>query len=428
MRSAIRVAQLTQWFPPEPQGPEFWAAQQLALRGLKPVIVTGNPNYPTGRVYPGYKATNRKLEKYASFNVQRSPVFPSRDSSAVKRFLTYGSFAASSTIVGRKILASSDVNLVYSSPATAAAGAMVARLLHGTPYVLWVQDLWPDTIFATGFLKEGPAHKIASASVGAFTQSAYRHASHIAVITPGMRRLLVDRGVDEERVSVIYNWVDESVVKPVEDTGKMRHDLGLKKDDVILMYAGGIGLAQRLSSWVQAMHEVRSITNLHLVIVGDGPEKDGLRALAQELGLTNVRFLPRVSREEVVHLIAESDIQVVSLADHPLFDITLPSKTQNILACERPMIASLRGDLADIVKESGAGWATEPENPKAIAAAITKAHATGRSGLRSMGRAGRDYYVKHMSERAGGDALAEIVRNAAKSRFTGSHSEHGSIR
>lgn len=390
-------------------------AKQLAKRGLRPVILTANPNYPTGRVYPGYSAWGRTREQYQGFTIQRCPVYPSRDSSALRRTATYVSFACSSTIVGRRILAAADVNFVYSSPAPAAAAAITARRMHQTPYVMWVQDLWPDTIFATGFLRNSVARRTAQTAVGAFTQAAYRNASHVAVITPGMKQLLIERGVPAERITVVYNWVDEAVVRPVPDAGSLRRQLGLKEHDVVLMYAGGIGLAQQLTSWIEAMHLVRDLPGLHLVVVGEGPEKSKLEARANNLGLSNVTFLPRVGRESVVPLIAESDVQVVSLADHPLFDITLPSKTQNILACARPMIASLRGDLADIIAESGAGWAPDPENPKAIAHAIKQAHRVGRSGLRTMGGLGRRYYIDHMSERSGGDALAAIVTEAARS-------------
>ena len=408
-----RVAQVTQWFPPEPEGPEFWVAEQLAKRGIRPVIVTANPNYPTGRVYDGYQATGRIRESYRGFTVQRCPVFPSRDSSALKRFATYGSFAASSSWFGRRILASADVTFVYSSPAPAASAAIAARVLHGTPYVLWVQDLWPDTIFATGFLQDGPLRRAAEWTVGGFTQTAYRLASHIAVITPGMRDLLIQRGVPGEKVSVVYNWVDESVMRPVPPIGTMRHDLGIPDHDIVLMYAGGHGLAQRLQSWVTALAQVRDLPDLHLVFVGDGPEKAGLVELATSLDLRNAHFLPRVDRREVVQLIAESDAQVISLADDPLFDITLPSKTQSSLACAKPIVASLRGDLAEILRRAQAGWVAEPENPESIAGVMRMAHETGREGLRRMGVRGRDYYLKNMSEDAGGAALAAIVREAA---------------
>lgn len=409
-----RVAQVTQWFPPEPEGPELWVAQQLAKHGMRPVIVTANPNYPTGRIYDGYRATGHSLENYRGFTVQRSPVFPSRDSSALKRLATYGSFAASSSWFGRHILARADVTLVYCSPAPAATASIKARLIHGTPYVLWVQDLWPDTIFATGFLQQGRLRQAAQALVGGFTQTAYRFASHIAVITPGMRQLLIERGVPAQKVSVVYNWVDESVMRPVPDSGEMRRTLGLSPDDVVLMYAGGHGLAQQLHSWVEGMSRVRDLRNLHLVFVGEGPEKAGIIQLAESWRLNNVHFLPRVDRDAVVRLIAESDAQVISLADDPLFDITLPSKTQSSLACAKAIVASVRGDLAHIVSEAGAGWVAEPENAESIAAVMRTAHGAGREGLRAMGKRGREYYLQNMSEEAGGQALADIVRAAAR--------------
>ena len=416
MESPHRIAVITEWFPPEPEGPEYWVAQQFNRHDLKPIIVTANPSYPAGRVYDGYRSNGRTRETYRGFLVQRCPVFPSRDSSALKRFATYASFAASSAWYGRRILASADVNFVYSSPAPAATAAIIARLLHGTPYVLWVQDLWPDTIFATGFLRGGFARQAAEWSVGGFTQTAYRLASHVAVITPGMRKLLIERGVPSNKLSVVYNWVDESVMRPVPPTGAMRRNLGIPENDIVLMYAGGHGLAQRLHSWVAALAQVRDLPDLHLVFVGEGPEKVSLVQLANSLGLRNAHFLPRVDRSAVVELIAEADAQVISLADDPLFDITLPSKTQASLACAKPIVASLRGDLAEILNQAQAGWVAAPENPDSIARAMRTAHQTGREGLRRMGASGRDFYLQHMSEEAGGAALAAIVRDTSAHR------------
>ncbi|MGV1004097.1 MAG: glycosyltransferase family 4 protein [Candidatus Nanopelagicales bacterium] len=409
-----RVALLTQWFPPEPEGPNSWAAQQLAERGMKPLIVTGIPNYPAGEVYPGYKATTHRRERQSGLLVQRCPLFPSHSDSALPRIANYVSFAVSSTIFGRRILATADVNFVYCSPAPAGTGALVANLLHGTPYVLWIQDLWPDSIFATGYLSAGVARQAAEQAVTAFTRLLYQRAAHIAVITPGMKELLIERGVPAQRVSVVYNWVDEQVIHPMAGSGALRRSLGIGTDELMIMYAGGHGHAQRLGAWVEAMGTLQHLPGMHLVFIGEGTEREGLMQRAGRL--PNVHFLPRVGRAEVVPWIAESDIQVISLADDPLFDITLPSKTQVSLACAKPVIASVRGDLARILAESGAGWSATPEDPGSIAAAIAAAHAEGRDRLRERGLAGRHYYESFMSESAGGDRLAELVRQAAAGR------------
>lgn len=413
MTTVARVAMLTQWFPPEPDGPDLWVAQQLAARGLKPLVVTGIPNYPTGRVYPGYSATTRRREHQSGLLVQRCPLYPSHSDSALHRFANYASFAASSTWFGRRILASADVNFVYCSPATAGTAALVSNLLHGTPYVLWIEDLWPDAIFATGYLTEGVAHHLAMGLVSGFTDLLYARAAHIAVITPGMKDLLIDRGVPAQRVSVVYNWVDEKVVHPMPATGELRRSLGIGAEDLLIMYAGAHGRSQRLTAWVDAMASLQQLPNLHMVFIGEGTERDGL--IRRAAGLTNVHFLPRVSRSEVVPLMAEADVQAISLADEPVFAVTLPSKTQASLACAKPVIASVRGDLARILAESGAGWSARPDDPESIARAITEAHVEGRDRLRERGAAGRRYYEQNMSQDAGGDRIAEIVRSAAAS-------------
>lgn len=409
-----RVALLSQWFPPEPPGPDLWVAEQLRVRGLKPVVVTGIPNYPSGIVMEGYRAYRPLVEEQNGFTVQRCPLYPSHSASALGRIANYGSFAASSTVIGHRILAQADVTLVYCSPATAGAAALVANALHGTPYVLWIQDMWPDSVFATGFIQSGIKRRIVQESLTRFTSSLYSRAAHIAVITPGMRDLLLTRGVTPDRVSVVYNWADEEVMTPLPDGGRLRAELGIPQDHVVLMYAGAHGLAQRLRPWIEAMALVRDMPRLSLVFVGDGAEKSGLMAQAAGLDLDNVYFRPRVDRDQVAPWIAESDVQVISLADDPIFDVTLPSKTQASLACGKPVIASVRGDLARVVAESGAGWTATPEDPVSIAECIRSACAEGRDRLAHRGSAGRDYYLANMSAAAGGDAISRIVRDAAR--------------
>ncbi len=412
----MRIALLTQWFPPEPAGPELWVARELEARGLEPRVITGIPNYPGGKVLPGYRASRPVRDNTEGFVIQRCPLYPSHSSSSLKRFANYGSFAVSSMIFGRRLMATADVTLVYCSPATAGMGAYVANVLHGTPYVLWIQDLWPDSVFATGFLKGGLQRRVAGRSLSRFTSALYSRAAYIAVITEGMRELLLERGVPDERVSVIHNWTDEGVMKPVAPTGVLRAKLGIPADHVVVMYAGAHGRAQRLGAWIRAFALVQDLPSLSLVMIGEGEEKPAL--IQQAAGLKNVHFLPRVDRAQVTSWIAESDVQVISLADDPIFDITLPSKTQSSLACGKAVIASVRGDLARVLKSSGAGWSARPEDPVSIAECIRSAYLEGRVALADRGSAGRRYYLHKMSARAGGDAMEQLIRRASESRST----------
>jgi glycosyltransferase involved in cell wall biosynthesis len=411
----LRVAYVSQWFPPEPVHAPIWIAEALRRQGLSINVLTGVPNFPTGKVEEGFSPWRRTSEMRNGFTIQRVPLYPSHDRSAFGRVVNYASFALSSAIVGAPLLRSADVALVYSSPATAAAAAMLANIKSGTPYVLLIQDLWPDTVFATGFLKGAKARHIAEMSLTWFTEQAYRRAAHVAVISPGMRDLLIHRGVPSDKVSVVYNWADEKIMHPSEPDLDLRTRLGLT-DEFVLMYGGNHGAAQALDIAIRAMDELRDLPDVHLVLVGGGIDKPALRSLAEELDLRSVHFLDPVTPERMPALMAAADMQLVSLADHDLFRVTLPGKVQSILACGQPVLVCAPGDAAQIVQAAGAGLTVPPGDSSALANSIRRAHSMPREQLRKMGRAGLHYYGTTLSEAINARSLADMLQGGARTK------------
>ncbi|NJP32594.1 glycosyltransferase family 4 protein [Micromonospora thermarum] len=412
--STDRVALVSQWFPPEPTGIPLGIARSLRGHGFPVDVLTGVPNYPTGIVHSGYRAHRRSLENRDDLRVLRTPLYPSHDRSAVRRTVNYLSWAASSTALGGTILRDADVALVYGSPITAVSAAMAARLRWGTPYVLMVMDLWPDSVFATGFLSDGPGRRLAQYALGRFTDRAYRWADHVTVPSPGLRETVVARGVPAEKVSVVYNWADEKVMQPTEADPGLRTRLGLGRDDFVVMYAGNLGAAQRLDVVVEAMEHLGDLPDVHLVLVGDGVERPRLRERARPL--SNVHFVDQIEPYRIAAAMAAADLQMVSLADEPLFRITLPGKVQAILACGQPVLVCAPGDAARIVTDAGAGFAAPPGDPVGLAEVIRQARATPAHRLRAMGDAGRRHYLLHMSEATNAQVLADLLARAARRR------------
>lgn len=408
---SVRVAYLTQWFPPEPVNVPLWIAESLQRQGLQMSVLTGVPNWPTGEVRDGYSAWRAVREDRSGLRVLRTPLYPSHSRSAVGRFANYATYALSSAALGTHLLRSADVALVYASPATAATAAMI----HKVPYVLLIQDLWPDSIFATGFLTEGSARRLAEASLTWFTDEAYRRAAHIAVISPSMRSRLIRRGVPADKVSVVYNWVDETVMRPAEPDRQLRTRLGLT-DAFVLMYAGNHGAAQALDVVLRAMNNLRDISDIQLVLVGEGIEKRSLRLLAKQLRLSSVHFLDGVPQKQMAALTASADLQLVSLADQDLFRLTMPSKVQSILACAQPVLVCAPGDAARVIDTSGAGFTAPPGDATQLSKVIYRAYRTPRDRLREMGNAGHTYYQSTMSEAVNAGALASLLKTAARQR------------
>lgn len=404
---------LAQGFPPEPLPVPKWIADALHARGWDVTVVTGQPNYPTGKVLDGYRARSFTRELMGPLKIRRTALYASHDHSAVRRFLNYGSWALSATLGGWREMKRADVTLVYSTPATSAGPAIVARLLTGKHYVLLIEDLWPDSIFASGFLTSGMLYKIAKTSLDLFCGLAYRLADHVAVISPGMVDLLAERGVSRRKLSVVYNWVDETVFQPSSPDPNLRSLIGVSDDTFLLMYAGNHGKAQKLKTAIMAMGQLPADVDAHLVMIGDGLDKPALQELAGRVAPERVSFLDSRPLTAMPATLAAADAQLVCLADKELFRITLPSKIQTALATGQPVIVSAPGDAARIVEEADAGQTARPEDPAALACAITELAALPRPELKARGARGRDFYLTHMAAAVGSQRLTDILAKAA---------------
>jgi len=209
---------------------------------------------------------------------------------------------------------------------------MVARGLWGRPYVLLVQDVWPDSIFASGFLT-GAVGSVARRSLNFFVNLTYRWADHVAVTSPGMVDLLASRGVPRKKFSVAHNWVEEKAIMDPDwsAVARLRESWGVVSDDfVLMMYAGNHGQAQGLEPVVEVFAGFPLGAGCHLVLIGEGVAKSGLVETAR--GHPAIHFMSPVPRSEMTALMSASDAQLVSLAGRPLFAVTMPSKVQSILA------------------------------------------------------------------------------------------------
>lgn len=412
----MKVAFITQWFPPEKGSAALPGviAAALQARGVDVRVVTAFPNYPEGTLQEGWRQSFGHRERRGEVTVLRTPIYISHDDRAWPRMLNYVSFAASATWTllrhGRDV----ETVWVHGTPATAAIPAMILKAVAGTPYVLHIQDLWPDTVLASGMLPRVVA-KAVSPPLEWFCRLSYRQAAAIGVITPGMRTALTSRGVPEKKILDIPNWADEIVFFPGFDGSAVRNELGLSPT-FTAMYAGSVGEVQGLETVVRAAALLKERTNIHFAIVGDGVAKSSLQELATDLDLKNITFIPPQPLERMSAVLAAADIQIISLKDLPLYRITLPSKVQATLAAGRPVIVSAGGDAGDVVSDADAGIAVEPGDPEALAHAVATAAAAPPAELDAWGRAGRRHYESRFSERQGVDRMISALARAISAR------------
>ena len=388
----MRILYLTQWFEPEShviKGLKFARALQAA--GHEVTVVTGFPNYPTGRLYPGYRLKPIQREWIEGVEVVRLPLYPSHDASAFRRSLNYLSFFLSVLtylLVRRDRF---DLAYVYHPPITVGLAAALSGLVRRLPFVLDIQDLWPDSLAATG-MTGGP---LLMRLVGGLCAFVHWRSSAIVAQSEGIRRMLITRGVSAESLVTIRNWADN---EPCQS--------GLPAPLVprrfVVVYGGNLGRAQGLETVLQAAARLQDHRpDILIRLYGDGLEASALNAYARELGLRNLEIHPRIAKTEINEVFARADALLVHLTDHPLFKITLPSKIQAYLASGRPIAAGLAGEAAQLLTESEGALVVAPSDPEALAEALAALADTPSEALLQMGLKGRTYYQRNMAFQQG---------------------------
>ena len=408
----MRVGLLSQWYDPEP-GPAALPgvlARELAGRGHDVQVVTGFPNYPTGRLADGFRMRRRLDETRDGVAVRRVALYPEHGTSALGRIANYASFGVSAVGSGLDALRGLDAIWVYNSPLTVSWPMWAARHLLGVPVAVHVLDLWPDSVVASGFSRPGRGFAAAEAGLHRWCDAMYRSAASVAYISPGVGPILRSRGVPAEKLRYIPMWADEDVFRPAPDD--LRGELGLDPDAVVLLYAGALGHAQGLDTLVEACTKVAD-PSFRCVIAGSGVCESSLRDRAERLGATNIRFLGRVPQSAMTALTAAGDVNYIGLRPHPLSPVTTPSKTQAALASGRALIVAAAGDVADVVRASGAGFVADPSDPASIADAVNEACALGRSGLHAMGARGRAHYDRTFSVERTVPLIESMLADAA---------------
>jgi glycosyltransferase involved in cell wall biosynthesis len=375
---------LSQWYPPEPESKIHLLACGLAARGHQVTSITGFPNYPGGLLYPGYPLRWRQWEQRDGVRVLRVPLYPNHSRSSAKRFLNYLSFGASASILGAALCGPADVMWVYHPPLTMGIPAWWIGLWRRAPFVYEIQDMWPETLTATGMLSSPRLLNWA----GIFAKFVYRRAEALTVISEGFKRNLIDKGVPAEKIHVIPNWADEDTYQPVARDEGLAREFGLA-DRFNVMFAGTMGPAQALDTVLEAASQARDVPAAQFVFVGDGIDVERLKQAAQARGLDNVRFVERQPSERMPYFFAWAGALLVHLKRDPLFEITIPSKTLAYLACGRPILCGVAGDAADVVREAQAGLIVPPQDAGALAQAVRELWAMPADRREALGRNGR---------------------------------------
>ncbi|WP_309083907.1 glycosyltransferase family 4 protein [Chelativorans sp.] len=403
-----RLIFLTQWFDPEPalKGAAF--ARRLSELGFDVEVVTGFPNYPGGKVYDRYRVRPIQRQDFGDFRLTRLALYPSHDSSKLGRILNYASFFISATLYLTFGMRRCDVIYAYHPPLTTAVAAAAARIIKRTPVVLDIQDMWPDTLRATGMITSEGVLRI----VGLVCRWTWRGVDRISVISEGFRRLLIARDVPDFKISVVPNWADETVARASTGTTPEAFNVPGK---FRVLFAGNMGAAQALDSVLDAAAIVaEERPEIEFWLLGSGIELDHLKLRVEREKLGNVRFLPRVPMADVGAYLSAAECLLVHLRADPLFTVTIPSKTQAYMAAGKPIIMAVEGDAAELIRRAGGGIVVPPQDPQRLAEAACNLAGLPPEELARLGANARRFYNEQLSFDRGTRTLAKLLHSVLK--------------
>jgi colanic acid biosynthesis glycosyl transferase WcaI len=405
----VRILVLSQYYDPEPIPKPAELAEELIRRGHDVSVLTGLPNYPTGRLFPGYSLRPHRRETIRGVPVLRVFEVPYHSGSSMGRFLNYGSFMLAAAAAAPAIKRP-DVVYVWHPPLTVGVTAWALRVLKGCPFVYDVQDVWPDEAIFSGMMREG----VVSKALRVLETAVYKRASRVVVATVGARNNLVAKGVPDNKVSVVPNWIfGDGLDLPAKADVESARSLLEAGAAFTVTFAGNIGLVQGLETMLETARLLLPRSDIVFRVIGDGSDLPRLRKLAAKLGLTNLRFLGRLPASRMPAVLAASDALLVLLRPGPLTDLALPTKTLAYLAAGRPVLAAAGGAAEALVRECDAGLAVRPGEPAALAAAIEQLVAMSSQERHAMGRRGREWVSRRFTREQLVDRLETLLREAA---------------
>ena len=354
----MRILFLTDNFPPEVNAPAtrtFEHCQEWVKAGAEVTIITGEPNFPQGKVYAGYKNHFYKKETIDGIKVIRVWTYIVPNKGILKRTLDFISFSITSFFAG--LFQKADIIIATSPQFFTALSARTLHFWKHTPWIMEVRDLWPESIKTVGAIKQGKIIRYWEWQ----EERCYNSAKKIVVVTDTFKKKLIERGFPENKIEVIKNGVNIELFKPIRKDQELLDKLGLR-DKKIIGYIGTHGMAHKLDFILRCAKDMESQNDFHFLFLGDAGKKEDLLKLKEKLKCTNVTMLPLVSKKEVKRYISILDICLINLRKDPLFTTVIPSKIFENAAMAIPILMGVEGEAQEIVESYGAGLCFEPEN------------------------------------------------------------------
>jgi glycosyltransferase involved in cell wall biosynthesis len=392
----VNIVIASQFFYPEIGAPaarflDF--GRYFTARGHRVTVLTGMPNFPSGRIDEKYRAKMFVREVVEGVDVVRSWLFASPRATVATKAAGYATFAASSTLSGILARLPADVVIATAPPPTIGAVGLALSRAYRVPLVYDLRDLWPEAVVQSGRLRPG----LGVRALEALNHRVYASASAVTTVSEGKRDRLIEQGVPPDKVHVIPNGVDiryfdAAAAEQRPAASALLASAGVAPEHFVALYAGIMNPPQGLPSVLDAAEALQAqgrADKLRIVLVGGGSERPKLERAVADRGLWCVRFLPEQPRAIVYALLTLAHATLVPL--RPRKDLhTVPSKLFECLASARPVILAADGEPSRIVRDAGAGAAVAAGSGEGIASALQSLMEAPERG-HDAGRRGRAY-------------------------------------
>lgn len=406
----MNILIVTQYFWPE----EF-RINDLSLglleKGHQVTVYTGIPNYPTGRFFPGYSFFKNLIQDYHGVKIIRVPLVPRGNGKGFRLAINYLSFALFGSIMaGGRCREKYDLIFVYEpSPITVGLPAIILKKFKKAPIMFWVQDLWPESVAATGAVRSKKILKILEFLVSFI----YNRCDRILVTSLAYFSPIKSLVKYPDRI-LYFPQTSEELYRPVtvklDASEQTRIPAGFT-----VMFAGNIGAAQDFDTILSAAEKLKHNQDIKWIIVGDGRMRRWVEDQVRQRALEKTFYLlGRHPVEAMPGFFSAADLLLVTLKREPIFALTIPAKVQSYLACGKPIVGALDGEGARIIEAAKAGIACPAEDSSALAEAVLNIYRMSEWERREMGMRGRIYYERHFDRSMLLDRLDGWMRGLQK--------------
>lgn len=382
----MRILIVSQYFWPE----NFRIndlVRDLVLRGHSVSVLTGKPNYPSGNIFHDFKLNPSGFEQYFGAMIYRVPMLV-RGAGSIRLMLNYLCFAISASLYGPLCLMgkSFDIVFVYApSPVTVGLPAAIIARVKKIPMVIWVQDLWPETLVALGAIRS----RMVMLAVESLVRFIYNRSALVLGQSPGFLDAISKYCKDSRRIRYFPNWAEDG---KFSEAPKIAPELPLAPSVFTILFAGNVGEAQDFPAILDAAESLKSNPAVRWIVVGDGHKSEWLREEVVQRNLAHCfLLLGRFPVERMASFYNAADALLVSLKKDPVFALTIPSKVQSYLTAGVPLLGMLDGEGAAVISRANAGLVCSAGDSVGLIRAVKDLMAMTKAERKMLGLNGCEY-------------------------------------